>query len=74
MLLAQAEGFEELIAEPSLLIAAMLLIAVSIGWIVVARLINRAIRKAAYRARRRAAASKKKPPPPPDTHIWDYPP
>jgi hypothetical protein len=71
------EGLSELFAEPTVLIAATLLIAVSIGWIVVARLINSYIRDAAYQARRRAAAQKRrgKPiPPPPDKHIWNYPP
>lgn len=75
MLLAQSgEGFEELLAEPTLLIGTVLLIVVSVGWILVARSINRAIRQAALAARRRAVRRKRKPPPPPDNQIWDYPP
>lgn len=58
------EGLSELFAEPALLVAAILLITVSIAWIVIARLVNSYIRAAAYAARRRAAAGRRRGQPP----------
>ena len=64
-----ARDLTELFEEPALTVACVLLIVVSVGWIVVARLIVRQIRKAALRAR---AAPLDVVRPPKD--IWSYPP
>ena len=73
ILLAQA-SLAELTADPLLSVAAMLLIAVSVAYIVMSRLITKEIRKQALR-RMRARSPKKPPPrPPKDKDLWSYPP
>ena len=50
LFLAAVDPFAEFIQEPVLSVAAVLLIVVSVAWIVMSRLITRAMKKAAYRA------------------------
>lgn len=69
MIFAQA-GLAELTEDPVLTVAAVLLIVVSIGWIVVSRMITREIRKQALRRRRQQGTKK----PSKDRDIWSYPP
>ena len=68
--LAAIDPFDEFIEEPLLSVAAVLLIVVSIAWIVMARLITREMKKAAYRAM--DAKGKRKARPARD--IWSAPP
>ncbi|MGH2753687.1 MAG: hypothetical protein ACRDLB_04575 [Actinomycetota bacterium] len=68
--LAAVDPFDEFIEEPLLSVAAVLLIVVSIAWIVMARLITREMKKAAYRSM--DAKSKRKVKPARD--IWSAPP
>lgn len=75
MLLAQGpeSRIEEFAQDPILTVACVLLIVVSLGWIVVSRLIVRNLKRAAVRARRRG----RRPPPGaarPPRDIWSYPP
>ncbi len=62
---------DEFTQEAILIVAAVLLIAVSVGWIVMSRLITKEIRKQALR-RMRATAPRRKPAK--DKDIWSYPP
>lgn len=66
--LAQEENFAELSRDPVLVVAAVLLVAVCIMWIVVAPLITRNLRKAAMRRKRRKGPTK------PNFTMWDRPP
>jgi cell division protein FtsX len=47
----QAQPLEEFAQDPLLTVASVLLIVVSVGWIVVSRLVSRNLRKTAARAR-----------------------
>lgn len=64
------DKLEEFLAEPVLSIACVMLIVVSVGWVVVSRLIVRNLRKAAMRGRRsrRIEAAR------PTRDIWTMPP
>lgn len=68
MIFAQV-GLADLTEDPVLTVAAVLLIVVSIGWIVVSRMITREIRRQAAR-RRRSSPTKK---PTKDRDMWSYP-
>jgi hypothetical protein len=69
---------DRFLEDPALTIAAVLLVVVSIGYIVVTRLIVRRYRKAYIRSRQQRARAASQPPrmdvvrPPRD--IWSYPP
>lgn len=53
ILIAQAaDPLEEFLSDPILTVACVMLIVVSIGWVVISRLIVRNLRKAAMRGRR----------------------
>lgn len=65
----QVQPLEEFAQDPLLTVASVLLIVVSIGWIVVSRLISRNLRKAA-----RAKNEKKKGAVRPAKDIWADPP
>ena len=64
------DRLEEFLADPSLTIACVMLIVVSIGWVVISRLIVRNLRKAAMQGRRsrRIEAAR------PGKDIWTMPP
>lgn len=68
-----AGSLAELTQDPLLSMAAMILIAVSIAWIVVSRLITREIRRNALR-QMKSRPGRKPPHPPKDKDIWSYPP
>ena len=70
LFLAAVDPFDEFIQEPALSVAAILLIVVSIAWIVMARLITRQMKKAAYRAMDTKGRRKAKP----ARDIWSSPP
>ena len=70
LFLAAVDPFDEFIQEPALSVAAILLIVVSIAWIVMARLITRQMKKAAYRAMDAKGRRKAKP----ARDIWSSPP
>lgn len=73
MLLAQqGRSLAELTEDPVLLVAAIMLIAVSVIWIVMSRLITREMKRTALRQLR--AQGKKPPRPAKDSDIWSYPP
>jgi hypothetical protein len=72
LVLAKAGSFAEFTKDPILSVAALLLIVVSIGWIVVSRLISRELRKAAARKARRGA--RRPPPPKRRNDVWSEPP
>jgi hypothetical protein len=66
---------DQFLEDPTLTIAAVLLIVVSIGWVIVTRLIVRRYRRAYLRSRRTASAARTRVDvvqPPRD--IWSYPP
>lgn len=65
----QVQPLEEFAQEPLLTVASVLLIVVSIGWIVVSRVVSRNLRKAATRKR-----GVKKGPVRPAKDIWADPP
>ena len=67
---AAGGSFAEFIEEPVLSVAAVLLIVVSIAWIVTARLITHAMKKAAYRAMNAQPRKQAKP----ARDIWASPP
>ena len=67
-LAAKARDLEELFADPALTVACVMLIAVSIGWIVVSRIIVRMMKKAAIRGQQRMEALHN------PRDIWSYPP
>ena len=71
MAFMQVQPFEEFSQEPLLTVACVLLIVVSVGWIVVSRLVSRNLRKAA-RARNRR--NEKKGAVRPAKDIWADPP
>lgn len=64
------DRLEEFLADPALTIACVMLIVVSVGWVVISRLIVRNLRKAAMRGRRsrRIEAAR------PSRDIWTMPP
>lgn len=64
-----AQGsFEELVRDPILTVACVLLIVVSLAWIVVSRLIARNLKRAALRRRPRPGTYRA------PRDIWNYPP
>ena len=64
------DRLEEFLADPVLSIAAVMLIVVSIGWVVISRLIVRNLRKAAMQGRRNARIESARP----TKDIWTMPP
>jgi cell division protein FtsX len=64
----QTQPLEELAQDPLLTVAAVILIVVAIGWIVVSRVVSRNLRRTA------AQAAKKKGTPRPAKDIWSDPP
>jgi ATP/ADP translocase len=68
--LAATRSVTEFLADPMLTVACVLLIVVSIGWIVVTRLIVREYRRAAARQRRRPPVDVTRP----ARDIWSFPP
>jgi hypothetical protein len=72
ILLAKARHFGEFARDPVLAIACVLLVVVSIGWVVVTRLISRNLRRAMLRrqmAERRRVGGVR-----PPRDIWSEPP
>ena len=67
----QAQPLEEFAQDPLLTVASVLLIVVSLGWIIVSRLVSRNLRKTAAMARER---KKRKGPVKPAKDIWAGPP
>ncbi len=67
---ATARALEELIRDPVLTVACVLLMVVSIGWIVVTRQIVRVMKRAARRGRAVPRIDVVRPP----RDIWSYPP
>lgn len=67
---ASARALDELLRDPLLTVACVLLIVVSIGWIVITRLIVRYWRRAALRGRPVPRIDVVRPP----RDIWSYPP
>lgn len=65
---ASARDIGELFADPALTVACVMLIAVSLGWIVVTRVIGRMLKKAAIRGHRRVAEAQN------PRDIWSSPP
>jgi hypothetical protein len=68
LLARDGPGFREFLSDPSLTVACVLLIVVSVGWVVVTRLILHDLHSTVYR--KRAA----KPPEPKIRDIWRTPP
>ncbi|HYP24008.1 MAG TPA: hypothetical protein VEV43_10570 [Actinomycetota bacterium] len=66
--MAQVQPLEEFAQDPLLTVASVLLIVVSIGWIVVSRLVSRNLRKAARARNEKKGAVK------PARDIWAGPP
>ena len=69
-LAATPEQIGELFKDPALTVACVLLIVVSIGWMVITRLIARRIKRAARRGQRSARIDAVQSP----KDIWSYPP
>ena len=69
-LAATACDIGELFADPALTVACVLLIVVSVGYVIVTRLIVRRLKKAARRGRRGARIDVIRDP----KDIWSYPP
>jgi cell division protein FtsX len=65
----QVQPLEEFAQEPLLTVASVLLIVVSIGWILVSRMISRNLRKSATRARDKKRGAVR-----PAKDIWAGPP
>ena len=65
----QAQPLEEFAQDPLLTVASVLLIVVSVGWIVVSRLVSRNLRKSATLARGQKKGAVK-----PAKDIWAGPP
>lgn len=65
----QVQPLEEFAQDPLLTVASVLLIVVSVGWIVVSRLVSRNLRKTAARARGEKKGSVR-----PARDIWADPP
>jgi hypothetical protein len=72
ILLAKARHFGEFARDPLLTIACVLLVVVSIGWVVVTRLIAHNLRKALWRRQQAARAQRGEVKSPRD--IWSEPP
>lgn len=72
ILLAKARHFGEFARDPVLTIACVLLIVVSIGWVVVTRLIAHNLRRALLRRQQAEQRGRGAPRPPRD--IWSEPP
>ena len=70
VLAASAQDLSELFRDPVLTVACVMLIVVSVGWIVITRLILRAMKKAALRGRPVPRIDVVRPP----RDIWSYPP
>jgi hypothetical protein len=64
-----AKHFGELTRDPLLTVACVLLMVVSVGWVIVSRLISRNFMKAAMRARTARQTTEL-----PSRDIWSYPP
>lgn len=69
-LAASAERIGELFRDPALTVACVLLIVVSVGWVVISRMIVHRLRKAAQKGQRIARIDVVKNP----SDIWSYPP
>lgn len=65
-----ADQIGELFKDPALTVACVLLIVVSVGWIVISRMIVRRMKKAVRRGQRIAQRGIVQPP----RDIWSYPP
>ncbi len=65
----QVQPLEEFAQDPLLTVASVLLIVVSVGWIIVSRLVSRNLRKSAALARRQKKGAVK-----PARDIWADPP
>lgn len=65
----QVQPLDEFVQDPLLTVASVLLIVVSIGWIVVSRIVSRNLRKTAQRARGPKKGAAK-----PAKDIWAGPP
>lgn len=66
----QVDRLEEFLADPVLSVACVMLIVVSIGWVVISRLIVRNLRKAAMQGRRSRKIEAARP----ARDIWTMPP
>ncbi len=66
LLAAKDNWSQEFLGDPSLTVACVLLIVVSIGWVVITRIIARRFKKALLRADREARRT--------TTDIWSTPP
>jgi hypothetical protein len=69
ILLARGSGLGEFMSDPSLTVACVLLIVVSVGWVVVTRMILHDLHSTPYRRRAAGAA-----PEPKVRDIWKTPP
>ena len=69
-LAATARDLGELFRDPALTVACVLLMVVSIGWVIVTRLIVRDLKKAARKGRAVPRIDVVRPP----RDIWSYPP
>ena len=68
---AQAnDPLEEFLSDPILTVACVMLIVVSMGWVLISRLIVRNLRKAAMRGRRSSRVDAIRP----ERDIWSMPP
>lgn len=65
-----ADQLGELFRDPALTVACVLLIVVSVGWVIVSRLIVRRLKKAALKGQHIARRDIVQPP----RDIWSYPP
>jgi hypothetical protein len=70
VLAASARALEELFQDPLLTVACVLLIVVSVGWLLITRVIVTLLKRAARRGRRVPRIDVVKPP----RDIWRYPP
>jgi cell division protein FtsX len=66
----QLEPRDEFVQDPLLTVASVLLIVVSIGWVVVSRLVSRNLRRRAAQARRKVKRGTARP----ARDIWAEPP
>ena len=64
----QVQPLEEFVQDPLLTVASVLLIVVSLGWILVSRLVSRNLRKSAAPAQQKKGAVR------PPRDIWSGPP
>jgi hypothetical protein len=65
-----AKSIDELLSDPALTVACVLLIVVSIGWVVISRMIVRRLKRAAKRGQKLARIDVVQNP----RDIWSYPP